>query len=96
MKGLPVVFLLKLSNEFDLKYSLYFTISIQSWSEVQPMAHSVWVWRKALEMAQTALGDLIKVTRQTINTIENAKDDPSLALAFRWARTLAMADLFQD
>ncbi|WP_081919939.1 helix-turn-helix transcriptional regulator [Secundilactobacillus oryzae] len=47
------------------------------------MAHSVWVWRKALEMAQTALGDLIKVTRQTINTIENAKDDPSLALAFR-------------
>ncbi|KRK39491.1 hypothetical protein FC07_GL002460 [Loigolactobacillus bifermentans DSM 20003] len=54
--------------------------------------------RKALKMSQAELGDLTKVTRQTINAIENAKYDPSLALAFKLARTLdtTVDDLFQD
>ncbi|QGG61257.1 helix-turn-helix transcriptional regulator [Loigolactobacillus bifermentans] len=62
------------------------------------MENSIRVRRKALKMSQAELGDLTKVTRQTINAIENAKYDPSLALAFKLARTLdtTVDDLFQD
>ena len=62
------------------------------------MENSIRVRRKALKMSQAELGDLTKVTRQTINAIENAKYDPSLALAFKLARTLGTTvdDLFQD
>jgi putative transcriptional regulator len=62
------------------------------------MENSIRVRRKALKMSQAELGVLTKVTRQTINAIENAKYDPSLALAFKLARTLGTTvdDLFQD
>lgn len=35
---------------------------------------------------QTRLGDRLEVSRQTINSIETGKYDPSLPLAFRIAR----------
>ena len=39
------------------------------------------------EMTQQQLADQVKVTRQTIIAIEQNKYSPSLALAFRIART---------
>lgn len=62
------------------------------------MENSIRVRRKSLKMSQAELGTLTKVTRQTINAIENAKYDPSLALAFKLARTLGTTvdDLFQE
>ena len=39
-------------------------------------------------MSQAELADLCKVTRQTINAIENDKYDPSLQLAFDLAKHL--------
>lgn len=44
--------------------------------------------RKAKKMSQQELADCCKVTRQTINAIENEKYDPSLQLAFDLARNL--------
>lgn len=36
--------------------------------------------------SQTDLADLLKVSRQTVNAIENERYDPSLPLAFEIAR----------
>ena len=36
--------------------------------------------------SQEKLGNLLNVSRQTINAIENGKYDPSLPLAFKMAR----------
>lgn len=49
------------------------------------------------EMTQQQLADRIGVTRQTIIAIEAGKYNPSLALAFRIARTfgLRIEDVFQ-
>ena len=44
--------------------------------------------RAAKDLSQQALADLVGVSRQTINAIENNKYDPSLALAFHLAREL--------
>ena len=44
--------------------------------------------RKAAGVSQEELAKRCGVTRQTINAIENNKYDPTLALAFRLARTL--------
>lgn len=44
--------------------------------------------RKAAGLRQEDLARELGVTRQTINAIENNKYDPTLALAFRLARTL--------
>ena len=44
--------------------------------------------RKALKMSQDELAKLCRVSRQTINSIENDKYDPSLALAFNLAKHL--------
>lgn len=39
--------------------------------------------RTARSLSQGALGDLLGVSRQTINAIENGRYDPSLPLAFK-------------
>jgi putative transcriptional regulator len=44
--------------------------------------------RKELKLSQDELARLCKVSRQTINAIENNKYDPSLELAFRLAKHL--------
>ena len=44
--------------------------------------------RKALDLSQQELARQCRVTRQTINAIENQKYDPTLALAFRLAAAL--------
>ncbi|MDR0889915.1 MAG: helix-turn-helix transcriptional regulator, partial [Oscillospiraceae bacterium] len=38
--------------------------------------------RKARNLRQEDLSEILRVTRQTINAIENDKYDPSLSLAF--------------
>jgi putative transcriptional regulator len=42
--------------------------------------------RRARGLSQSALGEAVDVSRQTINSIENGKYDPSLPLAFRLGR----------
>lgn len=44
--------------------------------------------RKALGLSQEELAQRCKVSRQTINAIENNKYDPTLGLAMRLARLL--------
>lgn len=44
--------------------------------------------RRALEMSQRALGDLLGVDRTTIWRWETGRDQPSLATTARWARAL--------
>ena len=41
--------------------------------------------RAALDLSQQQLADLVGVSRQTINAIENNKYDPTLTLAFHLA-----------
>ena len=42
--------------------------------------------REAKGWSQGELGDLLDVSRQTVNAIETGKYDPSLPLAFRIAK----------
>ena len=49
------------------------------------MENSLRVLRAERKMSQASLAELIGVSRQTINTIENGKYDPSLPLAFKLA-----------
>lgn len=44
--------------------------------------------RKAKNLRQEDLSDILGVTRQTINAIENDKYDPTLSLAFGLANVL--------
>ena len=44
--------------------------------------------RAEKDMTQAALAEVVGVSRQTINAIENQKYDPSLPLAFQLARIL--------
>ena len=46
--------------------------------------------RAALDLSQQQLADLVGVSRQTINAIENNKYDPTLALAFHLAAELGV------
>lgn len=52
--------------------------------------------RKNQGMSQEKLAENCKVSRQTINAIENNKYNPSLELAFRMAKVLGVKvdDLF--
>jgi putative transcriptional regulator len=42
--------------------------------------------REKLGQSQQQLGDALDVSRQTVNSIENGRYDPSLPLAFKIAR----------
>jgi putative transcriptional regulator len=44
--------------------------------------------RKERSWTQEQFGDLLQVSRQTINSIENGRFDPSLTLALKIARLL--------
>jgi len=52
------------------------------------MANNIKGLRKNNKISQAELANLCKVTRQTINAIENDKYDPSLQLAFDLAKHL--------
>ena len=52
--------------------------------------------RKNHRWTQEQFGDLLEVSRQTINSIENGRFDPSLTLAIKIARLLekSVEDIF--
>lgn len=52
------------------------------------MKNSISVFRKKQSITQEELAKHCSVSRQTINAIENAKYDPTLALAFKLAEVL--------
>jgi putative transcriptional regulator len=54
------------------------------------MKNNLRVLRAERQWSQAKLGELLKVSRQTINAIENGKYDPSLPLAFKMARLFEM------
>lgn len=60
------------------------------------MENRIKEYREKSGLSQGKLAEECKVSRQTINAIENNKYDPSLQLAFDIARTLGvtMEDLF--
>ncbi|HJF67954.1 MAG TPA: helix-turn-helix transcriptional regulator [Staphylococcus kloosii] len=60
------------------------------------MNNKIKAYRKEQGMSQQALSEKVKVSRQTINAIENNKYDPTLTLAFNLANVLktSVDDLF--
>jgi putative transcriptional regulator len=50
------------------------------------MKNKIRVLRAERNWSQARLAELLAVSRQTINAIENGKYDPSLPLAFKMAR----------
>jgi putative transcriptional regulator len=50
------------------------------------MRNDVRSLREAAGLSQRALGDALGVSRQTVNSIENGRYDPSLPLAISIAR----------
>ena len=62
------------------------------------MNNTVRARREAKGLSQAALGEALGVSRQTINSIETGKYDPSLPLAFTLSRffSCAIEELFDD
>jgi putative transcriptional regulator len=62
------------------------------------MRNDVRELREASGLSQASLGDALGVSRQTINSIETGKYDPSLPLAFAIARFFdcTIEELFHD
>lgn len=60
------------------------------------MNNKIKAYRKEQGMSQQTLSEKVKVSRQTINAIENNKYDPTLTLAFSLANVLktSVDDLF--
>jgi putative transcriptional regulator len=56
------------------------------WSAQAPVSNDVRALREDLGLSQAALGEALGVSRQTINSIETGKYDPSLPLAISIAR----------
>ena len=52
------------------------------------MKNHIHKMRKDLGLRQKDLADAVGVSRQTINAVENGKDNPTLALALRLAKFL--------
>jgi putative transcriptional regulator len=50
------------------------------------MKNNLKILRDELNLSQDAFGSKLKVSRQTINSIENGKFDPSLPLAMKIAK----------
>ena len=61
------------------------------------MKNNLKKYRKLLKLRQEDLANDLGVTRQTINAIENGRNDPSLELGFRLAKLLncRIEDLFE-
>ena len=62
------------------------------------MINSVRHRRELRGLSQAALGEMLDVSRQTINSIETGKYDPSLPLAFTLSRffSCTIEELFDD
>ena len=62
------------------------------------MKNRIKVLRAERNWTQADLATELSVSRQTINAIERGKFDPSLPLAFKFARLFDMPveDIFQD
>ena len=62
------------------------------------MKNKLKVYRAMHDLTQDSLANKLRVTRQTIISIENGKYDPSLPLAFRIARlfNVKIEDIFDD
>ncbi|MNJ41053.1 helix-turn-helix transcriptional regulator [Paenibacillus fonticola] len=62
------------------------------------MKNNIYKRRKELKLTQLELAEKAKVTRQTINAIENNKYDPTLRLAIRIAKIVGVPveELFED
>ena len=62
------------------------------------MNNSIRGRREALGLSQASLGEHLGVSRQTINSIETGKYDPSLPLAFTIARYFGttIEEIFDD
>jgi putative transcriptional regulator len=62
-----------------------------------PVKNQVRRLREQQGQSQQQLGDALEVSRQTVNSIENGRYDPSLPLAFKIARhfKLAIEEIFQ-
>ena len=63
---------------------------IESVMKNQAMENKIKIKRKELGISQEELAKQCKVSRQTINAIENNKYDPTLSLAFSLARELGV------
>jgi putative transcriptional regulator len=63
-----------------------------------PMKNRLKVLRAERDWTQAQLADAVDVSRQTINALETGKFDPSLPLAFRFARLfgLRIEEIFHD
>jgi putative transcriptional regulator len=61
------------------------------------MKNRIKVFRAERDWSQQTLADQLDVSRQTINSIERGKYDPSLPLAFSLARVFEcrIEDIFQ-
>lgn len=57
------------------------------WGERSMKTH-ISEYRKALDMTQQELADMVEVTRQTIISLERGKYNPSLELAYRITKAL--------
>ena len=62
------------------------------------MKNNLKILRDELNLSQDAFGSKLKVSRQTINSIENGKFDPSLPLAMRIAKffNCKIEDIFHE
>jgi putative transcriptional regulator len=61
------------------------------------MQNDLKVWRAREDVTQQELADAVGVSRQTINTIEGDRYDPSLELAFKLAHYFgcSIGDIFE-
>ena len=61
------------------------------------MKNKLRVLRAERSWSQGKLAELLNVSRQTVNAIENGKYDPSLPLAFKMAKLFGMTieDIFE-
>ncbi len=62
------------------------------------MKNRLRVLRAEREWSQQELAERLRVSRQTVNSIENGRYDPTLPLAFRIARLFGqpIESIFQD
>ncbi len=62
------------------------------------MKNKIRVLRAEKQITQADLGEMLGVSRNSVNAIENGKYDPSLPLAFRIARLFekSIEEIFDD
>lgn len=62
------------------------------------MRNRIRVLRAERQLSQAQLADLVNVSRQSMNAIENERHDPSVTLAFAIARALSVpvTDVFLE